>query len=416
MILFFTFDRIKIDKKRRGACLFDPDQFASLIKKYRKAKGLTQNDVAQALFVTPQSVSKWERGEVLPSMEKLCDLSKLLSVSLDVLLDHCPLDARCFIGVDGGGTKTEFALMDESGRCLNTIVLEGCNPNLCGVEKTVELLCRGIDFLCPRDMNVLGIFVGAAGLATADYAEQVRNALSKVYPHRKIGCATDITNVIACSRSPDACIAAISGTGSVVYSKYQGELCRFGGTGYLFEGGGSGYDIGREAISHALRVGDGLEKPSRLSSLVTEKLGGPAWSSIQDFYKREPAYIASFASVVFQGAEENDAVSEGILHRNAEHMIRLIRRAKKCHPEVKNVIMAGSIFQKNEMFYRFVSEGIEGELAVELAKYPPVWGACLQCVAMCKIKGKPNSELFSESMESIVCKKGERKNVSSKKS
>jgi N-acetylglucosamine kinase-like BadF-type ATPase len=395
--------------------MFDPNQFANLLKKYRKAKGLTQNDVAQALFVTPQSVSKWERGEVLPSMEKLCDLSKLLAVSLDVLLDNSSLDARCFIGVDGGGTKTEFVLMDETGRCLNTIVLEGCNPNLCGVEKTVEILCRGIDFLRPCDMNVLGIFVGASGFATADYGEQVRNALSKIYPDRMIGCATDISNVIACSRSPDACIAAISGTGSVVYSKYQGELCRFGGTGYRFECGGSGYDIGREAISHALRVGDGLEKPTRLSHLVAEKLGGPVWSYIQDFYKREPAYIASFAPLVFQGAAENDAVSEEILHRNAEHMIRLIRRAKERHSEVKNVILSGSVFQKNEAFYRLVSKGIGSDLSVELAKLPPVWGACLQSVAMCKVIAKPNSKMFEETMENVVYKKGGRKKCFIKK-
>ncbi|MBR3836921.1 MAG: helix-turn-helix domain-containing protein [Clostridia bacterium] len=395
--------------------MFDPDQFASLLKKYRKAKGLTQNDVAQALWVTPQSVSKWERGEVLPSMEKLCALSKLLSVSLDVLLDNRSSDVRCFIGVDGGGTKTEFVLMDETGRCLNTIVLEGCNPNLCGVEKTIEIICRGIDYLRPQDMNALGIFVGASGFATANYADVIQNALSKVYPDQKIGCTTDVSNVIACSLSPDACIAAISGTGNVVYSKYRGELCRFGGTGYRFECGGSGYDMGREAISHTLRVGDGLDKPSRLSQLVTEKLGGPAWSYIQDFYKQEPAYIASFAPLVFKGAEENDSVAVEILHRNAEHMIRLIRRAKEHHPKVKNVILAGSIFQKNKVFYQLVSKGIEKELSVELAKLPPVWGACLQCIAMCRINSKPNANLFMESIETITCKKGERSYVSSKK-
>ncbi|MBQ3074759.1 MAG: helix-turn-helix domain-containing protein [Clostridia bacterium] len=395
--------------------MFDPNQFANLLKKYRKAKNLTQNDVAQALWVTPQSVSKWERGEVLPSMEKLCDLSKLLAVSLDVLLDNRPSYAKCFIGVDGGGTKTEFVLIDETGRCLNTILLEGCNPNLCGVEKTVEILCRGIDFLRPQDMNVLGIFVGASGFATANYAAAVKNALSKAYPEQQIGCTTDISNVIACSRSPSACIAAISGTGNVVYSKYQGELRRFGGTGYLFEGGGSGYDMGREAISHTLRVGDGVEKPSKLSQLVKEKLGGPAWSFIQDFYKQEPAYIASFAPLVFRGAEENDPVAKEILNRNADHMIRLILRAKEFHPEVKNAILAGSIFQKNEVFYHLVAQGIKGELSVELAKLPPVWGACLQCMAMCRITNKPGSEVFMESMQSLARKKGERKYVSSKK-
>ena len=42
--------------------MFQPKNLAHNIKKYRKLRGLTQNELADRLFVTAQNVSKWETG------------------------------------------------------------------------------------------------------------------------------------------------------------------------------------------------------------------------------------------------------------------------------------------------------------------------------------------------------------------
>lgn len=54
------------------------------IKKYRTAKGLTQEQLGELVGVTTQAVSKWERGGV-PDAELLPDLSRALNVSIDAL-------------------------------------------------------------------------------------------------------------------------------------------------------------------------------------------------------------------------------------------------------------------------------------------------------------------------------------------
>lgn len=59
---------------------------AENLRNFRKRLGMTQEDVAEAVFVAPQSVSKWERGETAPDIELLPALAKLLSVSVDALL------------------------------------------------------------------------------------------------------------------------------------------------------------------------------------------------------------------------------------------------------------------------------------------------------------------------------------------
>lgn len=52
----------------------------------RRRKNLSQNDLARKLYVSRQSISKWENGETEPGIDKLITLSEILGVDLDFLL------------------------------------------------------------------------------------------------------------------------------------------------------------------------------------------------------------------------------------------------------------------------------------------------------------------------------------------
>ena len=56
------------------------------IKRYRKMRGLTQNDIALVMKVTCQAVSKWETGDCMPDITRLPLLAKAVGVSVDELL------------------------------------------------------------------------------------------------------------------------------------------------------------------------------------------------------------------------------------------------------------------------------------------------------------------------------------------
>jgi len=56
------------------------------LKKYRIMKNLTQEDVAGYLGITPQSVSKWERGESYPDIAFLPALANIFETSIDLLM------------------------------------------------------------------------------------------------------------------------------------------------------------------------------------------------------------------------------------------------------------------------------------------------------------------------------------------
>ena len=61
-------------------------EFYEKLQELRKQKGLTQEELAQVLFVSRTAVSKWESGRGYPNIDSLKALSKFFSVTIDDLL------------------------------------------------------------------------------------------------------------------------------------------------------------------------------------------------------------------------------------------------------------------------------------------------------------------------------------------
>ncbi|MBP5299057.1 MAG: helix-turn-helix transcriptional regulator [Lachnospiraceae bacterium] len=66
--------------------------FKDNLVQMRKILGLTQEDIADKLGVTRQSVAKWESGETVPDLDKCKQLADVFGVSLDDLANYEPED------------------------------------------------------------------------------------------------------------------------------------------------------------------------------------------------------------------------------------------------------------------------------------------------------------------------------------
>ncbi|MBR2685573.1 MAG: helix-turn-helix transcriptional regulator [Erysipelotrichaceae bacterium] len=62
------------------------NELGNKIATKRKNLGITQQEFADELMVTRQTVSRWEAGSVMPDIDKIPDIAKLLQVSCDYLL------------------------------------------------------------------------------------------------------------------------------------------------------------------------------------------------------------------------------------------------------------------------------------------------------------------------------------------
>lgn len=65
----------------------DRVKLANFLIELRKEKALLQNDIAELFMVSPQAVSKWERGESIPDIEILERIAKFYNISIEELLN-----------------------------------------------------------------------------------------------------------------------------------------------------------------------------------------------------------------------------------------------------------------------------------------------------------------------------------------
>lgn len=63
-------------------------QFAENLKKFRKAKKISQTELADYLGISQRTVSHYENETAQPSLENLCQLADILEVSIDELVGY----------------------------------------------------------------------------------------------------------------------------------------------------------------------------------------------------------------------------------------------------------------------------------------------------------------------------------------
>lgn len=121
------------------------------IQKYRKARGLTQEQLSAQIPVVRQTLSKWEKNLSVPDAQALVRLSQVLEVSVEILLDT-PRQGEN-LAAELAGVNAELA---ERNRELEKITLEGRQR---GMILFLSFLALGIA-LAVKSPLISGISVG----------------------------------------------------------------------------------------------------------------------------------------------------------------------------------------------------------------------------------------------------------------
>ena len=93
--------------------------FCDQFKKYRRMTGMTQEEVARFLMVTPQAVSKWETGNGTPDISLLAPIADLFCVTTDELLGRALTDPDS--ALEEIYHATEEAYRERYGKCLRLL-------------------------------------------------------------------------------------------------------------------------------------------------------------------------------------------------------------------------------------------------------------------------------------------------------
>jgi transcriptional regulator with XRE-family HTH domain len=82
--------------------------FNENFKKYRNLSGMTQEEVANFLFVTPQAVSKWETGNGTPDISLLVPIAEIFGISTDELLGNTARSYSFIAETDGESYEERY--------------------------------------------------------------------------------------------------------------------------------------------------------------------------------------------------------------------------------------------------------------------------------------------------------------------
>lgn len=357
--------------------------FAQNLKAARKAAELTQRELAEKIGYSEKSVSKWESGNTVAPGAMLPEIARVLCTDIDSLF-ALNGEAEFFLGIDGGGTKTEFVLADKNGRETKRITLTAANPVDIGIDGCIDLLRRGIYGVCGMTLiRKTSLYAGIAGGSVGDNAEKIKKAL-KPLGFLSVGVGSDIVTAYAAGLGSSDGISVIMGTGSVVYAKCKGESFRMGGYGYIFGDPGSGFDIGRDGIIASLKAEEGREKDTVLLKKIKKKYNSDVFSALPIFYRDGRREIASVAPLVFEAEAEGDTTAKEILENNMRKLADRINTAAKEFDGETRAVLSGSISRQFETVKKYLLPHTDKKVRVELSLRTPVEGALILAGAKLK--------------------------------
>lgn len=288
---------------------------------------------------------------------------------------------KIYLAIDGGGTKTEFVLFTQDGFVHSRIVLGGSNPNSVGIENAGQVLESGVGRMLAHAPELRHVYAGIAGCMNPGNQKALTNHLNRVFPALTCVIRSDTLNVIHSAECKDKCVAAICGTGSVVYAKTPDGMHRLGGWGNRFDSAGSGYDIGRDAVSAALADNDGIGQPTCIRALLEERLGGNVWDRINRLYAMPKEQIAQLSSLVFEAYERGDKVAEEILSRNMARVAFLANHAFDTYDCGNTLVLAGGLTAREDMLQKLLYPKLRNGIVPVVASLPQIYGACVCCMA-----------------------------------
>lgn len=207
-------------------------------------------------------------------------------------------DGTYYLGIDGGGSKTIFAVADSK---LDVIYKKELGPTSLDTfpfSQTKKVLEEGLnDIKVPICSAFMGVGGGVKGYNDKKVSDIVRKSL--INHPSLVETDSDVINALYAGLEGKDGMVVIDGTGSVCYGKNKGETYRSGGYSYKEGDLGSGYDLGRKALQHLGKVIDGREEETNLSKAVGQYLNCSTYLDLYKFYLTSTrTSIASLAKIV----------------------------------------------------------------------------------------------------------------------
>ena len=262
--------------------------------------------------------------------------------------------ARCFLGLDVGGTQTRWALATSTGEIIAEGVADGFSgARLVSVDESEIALTR-LNAIADavhrsrKNRRLSGLHAGVTGIG-AD-APRLASIMVQAFglAEDQVVVTSDAELFFRAVLAPGEGYLVYAGTGSIAaFVDEAGVLHRAGGRGVMLDDAGGGYWIAREALRRIWRREDeqpGAWRESPMACALFAIVGGDSSIfSVRFLMEKERGEIGMLAVVVAHHAHE-DALAAAILSDAGLELARLANAMTRRYGE-RRIVVAGRASQ-----------------------------------------------------------------------
>jgi N-acetylglucosamine kinase-like BadF-type ATPase len=276
-----------------------------------------------------------------------------------------------YLGIDGGGSKTTFLLVDEYYNEICHLQAGPSNYLSVGADAATEAIALGVSRLTEQPD------IACAGFAGAGRPEGIafyREVLQSLMPQAQVIIESDAFIASIGAIGVDPGVLLIAGTGSIVIGRDKDRsMFRVGGWGPHFGDEGSGFWIGREAVRASLRSIDtnDTKNPGKLGERIAARLGLNSVSEVVGVWASGkigvPEIAGLFPDVIAEYPEEpaRQILSEAAFHLRSLVEIASNRAGGDCRKSLSGSVASHPIMRE-----------LLG-LKFEEPRHSPEWGAVI---------------------------------------
>lgn len=300
-----------------------------------------------------------------------------------------------FIGVDGGGTKTQGLLCDASGQLLADHTVGPSNYQTAGLSCTqanlLNLLNRLISssHICLSEVSM--ICFGLSGVDTPKDEVVLHDMLKQICPSTPYILVNDLAPLLRLGSKENRGVATIYGTGANVMGVDDTQQTyRLRALDYILGGIGGGFEIAQAALHFAFRADEHTCAPTRLLEEVPKRLGYETIDQL--FHALYPsstlpakAYTV-LPPLVFELASEGDAICIQLLKDFATTHAQLIEGIlSQCYFDgAIPLVLGGSVFKGSAPFFLDIIKKALADkgfnITYTLPSHPPAYGSLLMAL------------------------------------
>ncbi|NLC54746.1 MAG: ATPase [Erysipelothrix sp.] len=267
-----------------------------------------------------------------------------------------------YLGIDGGGTKTEFILIDEQGNIKANVIKPTSHYKQTSFDNFKLIIESGINEICEKSsikiVDIEFTLLGLAGYgALSKDKVKIDKIVSEILKSDKFKCVADSEVAWAGSLALQQGINIVAGTGAIGFAQdTNNNSARASGWGDLIGDEGSAYWLSIKMLSLFAKQADGRIEKTPLYYIIKDNFKIKDDFEILDIVlnqlERKRDKIAALAVLLFKAAQNNDKLAIDIYKQAAyEHFLIIKALVNKMDFDINKDILvsySGGVFKAKD--------------------------------------------------------------------